>query len=260
MVRLNIANFFVVCFLSLQGCRQRPGDADTLVIFSASSLVDVLKSLKPEFEKLYPGYHLALNFAGSQVLRLQIEEGASADFFFSASKRHVTILEKKDLVEEPFLLAYNSLCLVVPWKNPAGIKSIYDLVKPVRLVIANPEVPAGRYTRELFAATSKNQNNNFENMVLNNIVSQENNVRLVRAKVELNEADAAIVYCSDATTSNKIKRIPLPEAIDTMVSYFGARTTSGKKSLQAHAWLNFMKTRNADRIFKRFGFTPIVKQ
>src|ERR1039458_3020991 len=140
-----------------------------ITVYAASSLTNVFPAIDPG-----PKY----SFAGSNTLSAQIQLGAPADVFASANTSIPAALFAKGLVEQPVDFTRNTLVIVVPKSNPAGISSIYDLTKPgVTLDIANSGVPVGSYTLQIL-----NQMN-LAKPVLANVVSQETDVREVLAKV-----------------------------------------------------------------------------
>src|SRR5438105_9939609 len=155
-----------------------------LTVFAAASLTDVL----PKIDAL-PRY----GFAGSDVLALQIQQGAPADVFAAASPKYPELLYKQGLVQKPVQFATNTLVLVLPKSNPARIHTVDDLTKPgVKIVIGDPSVPVGSYTRTVL------NNLGISAAVLKNVVSQETDVRSVLGKVALGEADACFVYITGA--------------------------------------------------------------
>lgn len=193
------------------GCTQdaRSG-RDVLTVLAASSLTEAFRSLEEGFEARHPGLDVQLVLAGSQILRLQLEQGLSAGVFASANTAHMQALADGALVIEDYELARNPLALVVPEDNPAGIEGWGDLGRTRRLVIGNEQTPIGAYTRRLFEMTEERRGAELANAIRAAVASEEGNVRLVRAKVELGEADAAIVYRSDALSSSRVREVPLP--------------------------------------------------
>jgi molybdate transport system substrate-binding protein len=168
-----------------------------VVVLAASSLTDCAQAVAQEFDEATD-----LVFAGSQTLRLQIEQGAPADVFLSADPFDVAALEAAGLVRARFIFAHAPLALIVPLHNPAHIESWQDIGRAQRLVIGSPAVPIGRYTRQLLADRPD---------LVAGAVSEEQSVRAIRAKVELGEADAAIVYRSDV--SERVRAFPVPGTI-----------------------------------------------
>ena len=128
----------------------------TLSIFAASSLTDAFEELADRFEKANPGVHVALSFAGSQVLRLQIEHGAPVDVFASADPNHMNALIDAGLVRKSEVFAHNVLAVIVPLENPAKIVSVYDLPRSSRLVTGADATPVGVYTARLLRRMSAN--------------------------------------------------------------------------------------------------------
>src|SRR5438045_9643280 len=154
-----------------------------LTVFAAASLTDIL----PKIDAL-PRY----GFAGSDILAFQIQQGAPADVVAAASPKYPELLYRQGLVEKPVAFATNTLVLVVPKSNPAGIHGVDDLTKPgVKLVVGDPSVPVGRYTRSVL------ENLGIADAVLQNVLSNETDDRDVLAKVARAEADAGSVYRTD---------------------------------------------------------------
>ena len=161
---------------------------------------------------------MSFNFAGSQQLATQLEQGATADVFASADERWMTYAAEKDLLAEPArLFAHNRLAVIVPATNPARIGRLQDLARRgVKLVVAAEAVPVGAYTRQSLAklAQAPDFPADFDRRVLANVVSQEENVKAVVTKVQLGEADAGVVYVSDAigSVARHLRVFPIPEA------------------------------------------------
>ena len=176
--------------LAVGACAGGGGERETISVYAASSLTELFEALESSFEASHPSTDVALNFAGSQVLRLQIEQGAPADVFASADLRHMDALVTSGRIAAPRVFAHNELVLIVPLDNPAGLESFSDLPRATRLVVGSQAGPVGSYTRAVLAAAGTQLGEEFEATVTGNIVSEESNVRGVRAKVELGEADA----------------------------------------------------------------------
>src|SRR3954471_9650544 len=174
-----------------------------ITVYAAASLSDAFKALGKILELNHPGLTVQFNFAGSQQLALQIEQGAPADVFASADQRWMQYAAEKGLVEgTPAIFARNRLVVIVPRTNPARIAKLHDLARPgTKIVMAAEAVPAGKYSREAVRklAGAPGFPPEYELSVLANVVSQEENVKAVVAKVQLGEADAGLVYQSDVT-------------------------------------------------------------
>lgn len=197
---------FVLVALAFGGCASDESNRVPLAVFAASSLTEAFTEIETGFERENPGLDVQLTFAGSQVLRLQIEQGAAADVFASADTEHMAALQQAGRVGPSVVFARNELVVVVPSENPAGIERFEDLTKASRIVLGSAAVPAGRYADAVLDQGGQE----FAAAVRGHVVSRETNVRLVRAKVELGEADAALVYRTDALNAPRIRSVPIP--------------------------------------------------
>ena len=225
-----------------------------LKVYAASSLTDALTAIGRAFEAANDDVDAALVFAGSQVLRLQIEQGAPADLFASADPEHARALHDAGLLRGVRSFATNELAVIVPLDNPAGIESFGDLAAAERLVIGTASVPVGRYTRAALRRSAAALGAEFEATVLAHVVSLENNVRLVRAKVELGEADAGIVYRTDAAASTRVRTIPIPAAFNERAEYVIGIVPNGGGAEPAERWIAFLLSPEGQAILHAHGF------
>lgn len=232
----------------LLGCRD-PGPKP-LVVLAASSLTDAFAELEQELEAERPGLDVVVSTAGSQALRLQIEQGAEADVFASANAEHIDALHAAGLVEQPIAFAENALVVAVPDDNPAAIERFEDLPKAQRIVLGGETVPVGKYTQELLDRAD----DDFAARVLAHVVSREANVRLVVAKVELGEADAAVVYRSDVASSRDVKAIPIPDTLAPTAAYFVAPLRRAKDPELARAVVGHLLSERGQALLQRHGF------
>jgi molybdate transport system substrate-binding protein len=193
--------------LALTACTGAPPTAE-LRVHAAASLTGAFGEIAKEFEARHPGTKVLLELAGSQALRVRIEGGAPADVFAAADRDHMQAIAA--LVEAPVVFARNELVVVVPKGNPAGVRSLADLPGAARVVLAAPEVPAGRYARQALDAAG------LRAAVEARVVSNELNVRHVLNRVAMGEADAGIVYRTDASAAaDKVDAVAIaatPEA------------------------------------------------
>lgn len=242
-------------FATVAGCRHHdPGGREILLVYAASSLTEAFQEMEREFEKSHPLADVSLVFSGSQVLRIQIEQGAPSDVLATANPQHTEILVASGLMENPLVFARNELVLIVPLDNPAGIETFEDLPKASRLVVGTNQVPVGNYTHLMLDNAGKKLGADFEQQVYSRVVSLENNVRLVRAKVELGVADAAIVYRTDALVSDKVRSISIPSDINVQAEYFiGELIRSSHREL-ADDWIDFTLSPLGQEILIRHGF------
>ena len=188
-------------------------EPQTLTVFAASSLTDAFGEIGKAFDAANPGVTTTFNFAGSQVLQTQIEQGAPADVFASASKSYMDLLVTDGFVAKdvPQTFLNNKLVVILPANNPAALEKLEDLAKPgIKLVLAAEAVPVGKYALQALDLMNTSFGNDFKTKVLANVVSNEDNVKQVVAKVQLGEADAGIVYVSDAIAAPDLKPAGIP--------------------------------------------------
>ena len=188
---------------ALSGCATGGDDEDRqqLTVFAAASLTDAFTDLAEDFERTNPGVDVRLSFDGSSGLVDQIAGGAPADVFASADTRTMERAVAEGLVAgEPTPLATNVLTLITPPGNPAGITGLDESLDGARLVVCAAVVPCGNATRELAARAGFTLRP----------VSEESKVTDVRGKVESGEADAGIVYVTDARSAvGRVEQVPL---------------------------------------------------
>jgi len=215
---------------------------------------EVLQEAKKDFEAQYPKTVIALNYAGSQILRLQIEQGAPADIFISANHEHMQALKDTGHVQQIQQLAHNELILITPTHNPSQVQQLADLSNARRIVIGTQQSPIGMYTREMLHKASQEWTNDFQDQVLKNVVSQETNVRLIRAKVALGEADAALVYRTDAVGTPNLKVVPIPAHLNIKAAYGMALTTRSNQKAVSKAFFSYFKSPKGLALLTRHGF------
>jgi molybdate transport system substrate-binding protein len=228
-----------------------PAAGSELTVFAASSLTGVLNSIAPAYAAetgLTPVY----SFDASSALRTQIEQGAPADVFASADTTNVQTLIGEGLAENPVVFTCNQLTIIVPADNPAGITSAADLGKPgVKVIAAGADVPITKYATKLVA------NLGITDAYNANVVSQEDNVAAVRAKIEAGEGDAAIVYVTDALASGaKVQQIPVPANANVPATYAAAVVGSSTQPDNAAAFLQFLTGPEGQAALASFGFLP----
>jgi len=229
--------------------------AAQLTVFAASSLRDAFQDLGRIFEQEHPGTSLSFNFAGSQELRTQVEHGARADVLASADPRTLRALAGAGLSLEPQVFARNEPVIVVPVGNPAGIDALVDLPRARRLVVGAPEVPIGEYTVRILEAASRRYGPAFGAAVESRVASRELNVRQVLAKVALGEADAAIVYRTDALASRgAVEVISIPPQLNVVAEYPIALLRGAARPGLARAFVELVLSSAGQAVLARHGF------
>jgi molybdate transport system substrate-binding protein len=238
----------------LLACASEAPDREVLRVFAASSLTEVFQDLEASFEETHPKADIQLSFAGSQVLRVQLEHGARADVFASANRDHLQALSAAGLAGEAEVFAHNGIALVAPQDNPADIHSLEDLPGATRIVLGTPEVPVGRYARDLLARATKTLGEDFADRVMARVVSLESNTRLVRAKVIMGEADAALLYETDALGAPSLHRVSMPAGLDVRVSCAAAVLADTPRRPLAEAWLDHLRSPAGRKALTGRGF------
>jgi len=229
--------------------------AAELVVFAASSLRDAFEELGRRFESSQAAAKVVFNFAGSQELRTQIEHGAGADVFASADGGQLRPLEAAGLIDAPRIFARNEPVIVVPAGNPAGIGGLQDLPRAQRIVLGAPEVPIGSYALRILDAASALYGPAFAKAVGAHVASRELNVRQVLAKVRLGEADAAIVYRTDALAArDTVEAISIPRQVNALAEYPIAALRGARDPAMARAFVELVLSPGGRAILSRFGF------
>jgi molybdate transport system substrate-binding protein len=189
-------------------------DEPALTVLGASSLTEALSRYGESFE----GARVRNSFAGSDQLAAQIRQGAKADVFASANPEYPAELHREGLVEEPVVFARNRLVVVAP--KDGAVKSLADLARPgAKVVIGDPSVPVGAYTREALARLPAAE----RRAILANVRSEEPEVSPVLAKVADGAADAGFVYVTDArTVAGEVRTVAIPPQLQPDVAYAAA--------------------------------------
>jgi molybdate transport system substrate-binding protein len=231
----------------------------TLNVFAAASLTDAFTEIGADFDAANPGVTTTFNFAGSQALRTQIEEGAPADIFASASGKEMDALVSGALVGDGVSKVFlnNKLVLILPADNPAGIDSLDDLANPgTKVILAAEEVPVGNYARQSLDLMNGSFGADFKDKVLANVVSNEDNVKQVVAKIQLGEGDAGIVYTSDAVAAPELKTIEIPAELNVIAKYPIAALTNSPNAELAAAFIDYVLSPEGQAVLQKWGFAP----
>jgi molybdate transport system substrate-binding protein len=238
-----------------------PTGTGAITVFAASSLTDAFTEIAEAFEASHPGVEVTLNFGASSQLATQINEGAPADVFASASGSTFKTVTDAGNAADPAVFATNRLTIITPSDNPAKIASLQDLANPgVKLVLAVRGVPVRDYAEQVFTKAAENPDlgAGFPTKVLANLVSEEDNVRLVVSKVALGEADAGICYITDVTGDQKanIGQIEIPDDLDVIASYPIGTIKESTQAELAQAFVDFVLSSEGQSILVRWGFGP----
>jgi len=234
-----------------------PAEPRDVTVFAAASLRESFTALGGAFEAAHPGARVVFNFAGSQTLRAQIEQGAPADVFASADERHMRALVDAKRVLEPRVFATNDLVVVVAKADETSLTTLAALPNAARIVLGAPEVPVGAYTERMLERAQKTLGADFRSRVEAHVVSREPDVRQVLAKVSLGEADAGVVYRTDALAAKgKVAVVPIPPEDEVRATYPVAVTASAPAPDLARAFVELLSSPAGQRVFAEHGFLP----
>lgn len=216
----------------------------SLTVLAAASLTDVFKTAGATYEKEHPGTTVKFSFAGSQDLAAQVKQGAPADALVTADTK--TMDGVKADTGTPTIIAKNRLVIATAKGNPDKIDNLKDLADPkLKVVLAAPAVPVGNYSKQVLDAQHIDVKP----------VSQEADVRAVLSKVELGEADAGIVYKTDAATATgKVDAVNIPDAQNAVAQYPAATLKTAKDSAAATAFVAWLSSPEAQKILQAAGF------
>lgn len=243
-----------------------------LRVFAAASLTFVLQDLQASFEGNYSA-SLIYNFAGSQALSQQILLGSPADVFLSANTKEMIRVQNGSLLADNntySILLYNYLAVYVPADNPANITTLADLLKPgVRVVVCDPSVPAGAYSKQIWQKIESTWGNvaspsfksldyaNYSSRITKNVVSYTLDVESGVQMVVTGGADAGFAYASDAVPRGaQLKLIPIPPDVNVKATYaIGVISETAYPDL-AHQFVNYLLSKDGQALLAEWGFTP----
>lgn len=224
----------------------------TLLVSAAVSLKDALEEVKTAYQQTKPNVNINYNFGASGALQQQIEQGAPTDIFFSAAQKQMDTLASKNLIltDSRRNLLKNRLVLVVP-RNSSGVTSFRQLTdsRVKKIAVGEPRsVPAGQYAEETL------KNLGILQQVRPKLVLG-NNVRQVLSYVESGNANAGLVYITDAKSSDKVKQVATAaENLHSPIVYPVAALKSSKNAAAAREFVRFLSGSRALSIFQKYGF------
>ena len=235
----------------------------TLTVLAAASLKDSFTEMAGLFESRNPGVTVSLSFAGSQQLAQQIDQGAPADVFASASKKYIdaAVTSKRVAENAPMVFVTNRLVVIFPISNPASLSSLQDLAKTgLKTVLGDSSVPVGQYALSFLDLAVKDPifGTDFKDKVLANVVSYETDVKSVVSKVALGEADAGIVYVTDYNIEvAKLGKLDIPDNLNTIANYPIAPISDSENTELAKAFIDLVLSADGQAIMAKYGFIPV---
>ncbi|CAG0936340.1 Molybdate-binding protein ModA [Thermoflexales bacterium] len=241
-----------------------PGQAaveQSITVFAAASLTAALTEIGEQFQQQNPGVRVDFNFAASQQLRIQLEQGAVADVFASANTQEMKRAIQAGLVVSGTQTTFvrNRLTVIVPQDNPGDITELKDLARPgLKLVLAAANVPIGSYALASLDKMNADFGATFSQTVLSSVVSYEDNVKQVVAKVQLGEADAGIVYVSDVTPQvvARLIKLDIPDKYNILATYPIATLKFAPQTDLAAKFVDYVLSAEGQAILQKWGFIP----
>jgi molybdate transport system substrate-binding protein len=252
-----------VCTSAAGGCGETPSQSaakhDTLIVFAASSLREAFTAIGADMQAAHPGLQVTFNFSGSQELRTQLEQGAVADVFASADQKHMAALVKAGSVGEPVVFARNEPVIVISRTLAGQVNTLADLPTAERIVLGAPDVPIGHYTQQILDNASHTLGADFATRVRAHVVSQELNVKQVLAKVTLGEADAAIVYRSDALAAGeRVAVVTIAPELNVIAEYPMAVLKASSQPALAQELMQRVQSPSGRARLAHAGFLPAL--
>jgi len=229
-------------------------------VLAAASLRKALAAAAEAWSAEHPGQSIALSSDSSTALAAKIEQGAPADLFLSADATAPRSLAADGLTAgSPVTFARNSLVVIVPADNPAGIRSPADLARPgVKVIAAGDSVPVTGYATQLMANLARQPGYpaEFEAAYEANVVSKEDSVAGVLARIALGEGDAGIVYATDAAASKDVRTVAIPDGAGVTAVYDGVVIANAPHGAAAAELLEWLAGPKGRELLTGFGFLP----
>jgi molybdate transport system substrate-binding protein len=230
------------------------------IVFAAASLTEAFAEIGRLAEAGDPALRLRFNFAGSQQLALQIEQGARADVYASADERWMERLQERGLLAGGArVFATNRLVVIVPAGNPGRIQTAADLARPgLKIVLGADAVPVGRYARQVLRNLSRAPGypEDYAERVRRNVVSEEEQVKAVVGKVQLGEADAGLAYRTDVTpaVAARVHGLDIAAAFNVEARYPLAVLRAAPHAAAARRFVELVRSEAGCRVLRRWGF------
>lgn len=235
----------------------------TLTVMAAASLTEPFQEIGAAFEAAHPNVTVEFSFAGSQTLADQLDQGAPADVFASASTKYMDSAISDGRVDKDTSKAFamNKLVVIYPKDNPVQIATLADLVKPgIKIDLASEDVPVGKYSITFLENASKDATlgETYKEDFLKNVVSYEDNVKAVLTKVSLGEADAGIVYVSDISGdfADKVGKLTIPDTLNSIATYPIAPVANSANLDIANAFVEMVMSEDGQAILNKYNFFP----
>jgi molybdate transport system substrate-binding protein len=221
------------------------GDKTKLTVFAASSLTDTFGELEKAFEKDHPDVDVVISFDSSSTLATQITSGSPADVLATADQPSMQIIvDAGDNGETPKPFASNTMAVVTPPDNPAGITSVSDIDKG-DFVVCDPSAPCGEVAAQILQTAG----------VTAKPASYGEKVTAVLDTVQLGEADAGMVYITDArAAADKVHAIDIPDVLNVVTPYYIATVKDSANADLAKEWISLVESQAGQSVLEKAGF------
>ena len=248
-------------------------DAIELTVFAAASMTETLNQIAEDYKSVDPNVTFSFNFASSGDLLTQIKEGADCDVFISAAPKQMNALDgslKDDTDKNPdgldelqdgtrIDLLENKVTLAVPEGNPKGIKSFDDLAEKLKsgdvlLAIGNSDVPVGQYTQKIFSYYKLDE----KALADAGVLTYGSNVKEVTTQVSEGTVDCGIIYATDAFSADLDTVDEATADMCGQVIYPAAVLKNSTHADEAKAFLDYLTTDEAGKVFESVGFTTLA--
>jgi len=240
--------------ITFAGCSKK--EVVEINISAAASLTQVVSDIVKQYEVENTGTKINLNFAGTNTLKMQIEEGADADLFLSANFKYYDELDKKGFIEEGSEFANNKLC-IIKHKDNKEIERIEDITKSgLKIIVGAKEVPVGKYTLVVLDKLESKLGKDFSKNALTNVASMESDVKRIVTKINLNEGDCGFVYKTDVIDSIKenVEVIEIEDDYNVISSYYAGIIKKDNIEKETEKIYKYILSEKVKEIFKKYGF------
>jgi molybdate transport system substrate-binding protein len=236
-----------------------PAQTVTLKVFAPSSLMDAAKEIAAAYEAAFPGVKVAIEFGHTPTQRVQLTQGATGDVFITASQKDMidAVADQSVANGQAKVFATNQLVVVLPAKNAANLQKLEDLANPgVRSLFAVTDTPIGKVTLDSVDKMDKQFGSGFKAKVMANVVSNESGVKPIVSKIKLGEADAGIVYVTDAVSAPDLKTIAIPPELNMVTQLNVAPLAKAAHPEHAAAFAGYLVSSDGQATLKKWGFLP----